>query len=151
MLHSTRRQMRRYTPQPKDNKTDSQWHLPVCPCIWTYGQIPQMGAAHTDTVAQLCMQHTGKEIHYNSHHPRLSQQAVSASPQQRCGSDNMGWQHHWQYLVSLAVPCKQRGGKEIFGKSQKGQVVKQMFQHGRLGTLGTGSQEQVGYVHDMAV
>ncbi len=73
--------MRRYMPQPKDNKIDSQWHLLVCPCIWTYGQIPQIGAAHADTAAQLCMQHAGKEIHYNSNYPRLSQQAVSAFPQ----------------------------------------------------------------------
>ncbi len=127
--------MRRYTPQPKDNKTDSQWHLLVCPCIWTYEQIPQMGAAHANTAAQLCMQKAGKKIHNNSYYPRLSQQAVSASPQQKCGSDNMVWQNYWQYLLSLAVPCKQRGDKEIFDKSGKGQVVKQTFQYGRLGTL----------------
>ncbi len=52
---------RRYTLQPKNNKTDLQWHLLVCPCIWTYGQIPQMGAAHADTAAQLYMQHPGKK------------------------------------------------------------------------------------------
>ncbi len=41
----------------------------------------------------------------------------------------MGQQNHWRYLVSLVVPYKQRGGKELFGKLQKGQVIKRTFQH----------------------
>jgi hypothetical protein len=55
----------------------------------------------------------------------------------------------------ISSPLRFHASKEVARKylanCKKGQVVKQMFQHGRLGTLGTGPQKQGGYIQDMAI
>jgi hypothetical protein len=58
--------MRQHMPQSQNNQAAPLGRLSIRPCLRTYGQIPQMGAAHASAAAQLCLNY-GKEIYHTSY------------------------------------------------------------------------------------
>jgi hypothetical protein len=112
-----------------------------------------MGAAHADTVAQLCMGHNTlakKSIAIaiiQGYHNRQSQ----LLPNKDVALILWGNKITGNILSPLQFHASKEVARKYLANRKKGQVVKQTFQRGRLGTLGTGSQEHGGDVQDMAV